>query len=148
MLRRSERISNNSEPSWGKLRNLTDVFIKNKTEITKKERMNIINKIYNIVHNEFYEIRHYCHQRESKKEEAFIHLLKSFKESGEVLLDQLTEPDNEDIKSSKALKRIIVKTRNKINNYIDTYNNEKKETFILLSSKIGIDLVKHVKYYL
>jgi hypothetical protein len=127
---------------------LTDEFIKNKTKITKQKRINIINQIYNIVHNEFYEIRHHYHQRNSEKEEAFIHLLKSLQESGEVLLDELTEPDNQDIKSSKALKRIVVKTRNKINNYIDTYNNEKKEAFILLSSKIGIDIVKHVTSYL
>ena len=60
----------------------------------------------------------------------------------------MTEPDNQDIKSSEALKRIIVKTCNKISNYIDTYNIKKTEAFILLSSKIGIDIVKHITSYL
>ena len=63
-------------------------------------------------------------------------------------MDELTQPDNQHIKSSKAFKRIIVKTCDKIKNYMDTYNNEKKEAFILLSSKIGIDIVKYVKSYL
>ena len=148
MLRRSERITTKYQSSFAKLQNLTDVFIKNTKKITKQERVNILNQIYNILHNDFFEIRHHAHKVASKKEETFIRLLKSTKERGEVVLDQLTEPDNQDIKSSKALKRIVVKTRNKINNYIDTYNNEKKEAFILLSSKIGIDIVKHVTSYL
>ena len=146
MLRRSERISNNYQShSFYKIRDLTLSF---KKKTTKKERINILNKIYNIVHNEFYEIRHHVHKVTSKKEEPFILLIKSIKERGEVVLDELTQPDNQHVKSSKAFKRIIVKTCDKIKNYMDTYNNEKKEAFILLSSKIGIDIVKYVKSYL
>jgi hypothetical protein len=150
MLRRSERISTNAnyQSSYAKLVDVTDAFKKIHKKITKQERVNILNQIYNILHNDFFEIRHHAHKVASKKEETFIRLLKSAKKMGEVILDELTEPDNQDIKSSKALKRIVVKTRNKINNYMDTYNNEKKQAFILLSSKIGIDIVKHVTSYL
>ena len=146
MLRRSERISDKYQSqSFYKIKDLTCMFQK---KTTKKYRINILNKIYNIVHNEFYEIRHHVHKVTSKKEYPFILLIKAIKERGELLLDELTQPDNQGVKSSKALKQNIIKTIKKIRKYIDNYNNEKKEAFILLSSKIGIDIVKYVKSYL
>lgn len=149
MLRRSDRISNYKTMPYTKLKHLTDEFKNNMIKNgTKNNRIYILNLIYKTVYNEFYEIRYDIHKTTSKKEDFFIHLIKSFEKRERVLLDELAQPDNQGIKSSKALKRIILKTGSKIRNYIDTYNNEKKEALILLSSKIGIDIVKSIKSYL
>lgn len=150
MLRRSERISNNKKIiSYTKLTRLTDAFQNNiRKNGTKNNRIYILNLLYNTVYNEFYEIRYDIHKTTTKKEDFFIHLIKAFEKRGIVILDELTQPDNQVIKSSKALNRIILKTGCKIRKYIDKYNNEKKEAFILLSSKIGIDIVKNIKSYL
>ena len=150
MLRHSERISNNYKSMpYNKLKHLTDAYQNNmKKNGTKNNRIYILKLLYNTVYSEFYEIRYDIHNTTAKKEDFFIHFIKTLEKKGRVLLDELTQPDNQGITSSKALTQIILKTGNKIRKYIDTYNNEKKEAFILLSSFIGIDIVKNIQSYL
>jgi len=151
MLRRSERISNNSLSisSIDKLKHFTALFQSdNQKNRTKKQRIRNINLMYNLIYNEFYDIRYDIHKLSPKKEEFFIKLIKTIKNRENVLLDDLEEPDIKYIKLEKSLKRNIIKTGNKIKKYIEIYNAEQKEAFIRLSSKIGIDLVKNIKSFL
>ena len=116
MLRRSERISKNQPITpYTKLRNLTDKF---KTNITKNgsknSRVYILNELYKIVYNDFYEIRHDMHKTTDKKEDFFVNLIKSFEKRGKIILDELTEEENMGLKSSNKLKRNIIKTSKKI----------------------------------
>jgi len=149
MLRRSERNLHHYQlTSFYKIKHLTDMFQNNmKKNGTKDHRIYILNLLYNTVYSEFYDLRCDIHKKTNKKEEFFIHLLKTKKKRETVLLYELSQPDNQ-CKSSKILERIIIKTSDKIRKYIDTYNNERKEAFILLSSKIGIDMVKNITSYL
>lgn len=151
MLRRSERIEKKgiSISSFDKFKDLTHHYnndIQNSS--TKKQRIHNLNLIYNIIYNEFYDIRYDINKISTKKEDSFIHLIKVIKNRERVLLDELEQPDIKDIKIAKTLKRNIIKTSKKITKYIDTYNAEKREVFIRLSSKIGIDLVKNIKSFL
>lgn len=151
MLRRSERISNNSVSisSFDKLKHFTSMFQSdNQINRTKKQRVCNINLMYNLIYNEFYDIRYDIHKISPRKEELFIGLIKTIKNRENVFLDELEESDIKDTKSAKSLKRNIIKTSKKIRKYIDTYNSEQKEAFIRLSSKIGIDLVKNIKLFL
>lgn len=151
MLRRSERISNNSLSisSIDKLKHFTTLFQSdNQINRTNKQRVRNINLMYNLIYNEFYDIRYDIHKLSPKKEEFFIKLIKTIKNRENVLLDELEQPDIKDIKLEKSLKRNIIKTGNKIKKYIEIYNAEQKEAFIRLSSKIGIDLVKNIKSFL
>ena len=158
MLRRSERISNNSLSisSIDKLKHFTALFQSdNQKNRTKKQRVRNINLMYNLIYNEFYDIRYDIHKLSPKKEEFFIKLIKTIKNRENVLLDELEQPEDEleqpDIKYIKlenSLKRNIIKTGNKIKKYIEIYNAEQKEAFIRLSCKIGIDLVKNIKSFL
>jgi hypothetical protein len=151
MLRRSERISNNSVSisAFDKLKHFTGMFQSdNQINRTKKQRVCNINKMYNLIYNEFYDIRYDIHKLSPKKEEFFIKLIKTIKNKENVFLDELEEFDIKDTKSAKSLKRNIIKTGNKIKKYIEIYNAEQKESFIRLSSKIGIDLVKNIKLFL
>ena len=152
MLRRSERISNNSVSisSFDKLNYfITSMFQSdNQKNRTKKQRVCNINLIYNLIYNEFYDIRYDIHKISPRKEELFIILIKTIKNRENVFLDELEETDIKDTKSAKSLKRNIIKTGNKIKKYNDTYNAEQKEAFIRLSSKIGTDLVKNIKLFL
>jgi uncharacterized protein YjcR len=154
MLRRSERISNNSLSisSIDKLKHFTALFQSdNQKNRTKKQRIRNINLMYNLIYNEFYDIRYDIHKLSPKKEEFFIKLIKTIKNRENVLLDELEQPDIKYIKYIKlenSLKRNIIKTGNKIKKYIEIYNAEQKEAFIRLSSKIGIDLVKNIKSFL
>jgi hypothetical protein len=151
MLRRSERISNNSLSisSIDKLKHFTALFQSdNQKNRTKKQRVRNINLMYNLIYNEFYDIRYDIHKLSPKKEEFFIKLIKTIKNRENVLLDELEQPDIKDIKLEKSLKRNIIKTGNKIKKYIEIYNAEQKEAFIRLSCKIGIDLVKNIKSFL
>ena len=151
MLRRSERISNNRPTisAFDKLNHFTSMFQSdNQINRTKKQRVCNINLIYNLIYNEFYDIRYDIHKISPRKEEFFIRLIKTIKNKENVFLDELEESDIKDTKSAKSLKRNIIKTSKKIKKYIDTYNAEQKESFIRLSSKIGIDLVKNIKLFL
>ena len=150
MLRRSERISKNQPITpYTKLRNLTDKF---KTNITKNgsknSRVYILNELYKIVYNDFYEIRHDMHKTTDKKEDFFVNLIKSFEKRGKIILDELTEEENMGLKSSNKLKRNIIKTSKKIRKYLDNVNSEKKNVFVLLSSKIGVDVITNINSYL
>jgi hypothetical protein len=151
MLRRSERITNNSLSisAFDKFKHFTALFQSdNQINRTNKQRVRNINLMYNLIYNEFYDIRYDIHKLSPKKEEFFIKLIKTIKNRENVFLDELEETDIKDTKSAKSLKRNIIKTGNKIKKYIDTYNSEQKEAFIRLSSKIGIDLVKNIKLFL
>ena len=151
MLRRSERISNNSvsKSAFDKLKHFTSMFQSdNQINRTKKQRVRNINLMYNLIYNEFYDIRYDIHKLSPKKEEFFIKLIKTIKNRENVFLDELEETGIKDTKSAKSLKRNIIKTGNKIKKYIEIYNSEQKEAFIRLSSKIGIDLVKNIKLFL
>jgi hypothetical protein len=151
MLRRSERIEKKgiSISSFDKFKDLTHLYnndIQNSS--TNIQRIHNLNLIYNIIYNEFYDIRYDINKISTKKEDFFIHLIKVIKNKERVLLDELEQPDIKDIKTAKTLKRNIIKTSKKIRKYIETYHAEKKEAFIRLSSKIGIDLVKNIKSFL
>jgi hypothetical protein len=147
MLRRSERILNerSSMGTIEKLRHLIGVFENIKKNGPKNHRIFILNLLYNTVYNEFYEMRHDIHKSNVEKEENFINLIKTFESREKVLLNELQLEVNV---NAKSLKKIIIKTGNKIRKYIDNYNSEKKEAFILLSSRIGSDLVRHIRSYL
>jgi hypothetical protein len=149
MLRRSERITNKNIPneSYCKLRVMADTFIHNiQTNGSKKSRVYIINKLYSILYNEFYQIRDDIHNSHSKKEEFFISLIKIMAIRGNIILDELTKQDK--TFKTETLKKNIVLTLKKIEDYLGNHTKEKKETFLLLSSKIGVDLIPKINSYL
>ena len=145
MLRRSKRI--NDDYTCKKIEYLTNELkiFKNKT---KQERIKILNQYYIFTYLNFYGLRHYIHNTTNGKENSFIIHIKALEEKGFIFLNEIREPDFGHFKLVKALKQNIVKTCKKIRKYIDSYNNDKKETYILLSCRIGFDLMKHIKSYL
>jgi hypothetical protein len=145
MLRRSKRI--NDDYTCKEIEYLTNEVKIFKTKTTQ-ERIKILNQYYIFTYLNFYGLRHYMHNTTNGKENSFIIHIKTLEEKGFIFLDQIRELDNGHFKLVKALKQNIVKTCKKIRKYIDTYNNDKKEAYILLSCRIGFDLMKHIKSYL
>jgi len=145
MLRRSKRINN--DYTCKKIEYLTNELkiFKNKTQ---QERIKFLNQYYIFSYLNFYGLRHYIHNTTNGKENSFIIHIKTLEKKGFIFLDEIRQLDFVDFKLVKALKQNIVKTCKKIRNYIDRYNNDKKETYILLSCRIGFDLMKHIKSYL
>jgi len=152
MLRRSERISNNYQITTTSHRLcylITDKYEKNiNTNGSIIERIYIVKNLYMFVYNDFYKLRHEIHKDKILKEEYFLNFITTVEKRGKILMEQLTEIENIDVRKLNALKQIIIKTINKIKKYKYTHNNEKKNVFILLSAKIGTDLANNVKSYM
>jgi hypothetical protein len=153
MLRRSKRIAKST--------NEKDTVLKTLQRLTNINRYysenggNISNCIYNlnllydIVYRDFYTIHHEIHLSNTHKEDSFIKLISTIAERGDVLISQILEKQERgEIINAKTFIKNILRTNEKIQKYIQKYNEEKNNMFCILSSKIGVDIIPMINAYL
>lgn len=153
MLRRSQRIAKST--------NEKDSVLKTLQRLTSINRYysenggNISNCIYNlnllydIVYRDFYTIHHEIHLSNTHKEDSFIKLISTIAERGDVLISQILEKQERgEIINAKTFIKNVLRTNEKIQKYIQKYNQEKNNMFCMLSSKIGVDVIPIINAYL
>ena len=83
------------------------------------------------------------------KEDAFIKLITVVARRGNVLISQILErQETGKTVNAKTFIKNVLRTNEKIQKYIQKYNQEKNNVFCLLSSKIGVDIIPMINAYL
>ena len=153
MLRRSQRIANSSNENNDVLRTLRRLT--NINRYHSENGGNISNCIYNlnvlydIVYLDFYIIHYEIHSSVTHKEQAFIKLISTVAERGNVLISEILEKQQRGKTiNAKTFIKNVLRTNEKIQKYIQKYNQEKNNVYCMLSSKIGVDVIPMINAYL
>jgi hypothetical protein len=154
MLRRSQRIakSSSSEKSkvlktLGRLTSINRYYSDNGGSISNC--IYNLNLLYDIIYHDFYTIHHEIHLSDRRKEEAFIKLICTVAERGNVLISQILEKQQRGKSmNAKTFIKNVLRTNKKIQKYIQKYNQEKNNVYCMLSSKIGVDVIPMINAYL
>jgi hypothetical protein len=153
MLRRSQRITNSSNEknkvveSLRRLININMYQSENGCDISSC--IYNLNLLYDIIYRDFYTIHHEMLLSATHKEDAFIKLITIVAKRGNVLISQILEiQETGKTVNAKTFIKNVLRTNEKIQKYIQKYNEEKNNVFCLLSSKIGVDIIHMIKEYL
>jgi len=154
MLHRSQRIAKSSSnkkskvlKTLGRLTSINMYHSKNNSSISNC--IYNLNLIYDIIYRDFYTIHHEIHLTNRHKEDSFIKLISTVAERGNVLISQILEKQQRGVTvNAKTFIKNVLRTNEKIQKYIQKYNQEKNNMFCMLSSKIGVDVIPMINAYL
>jgi len=153
MLRRSQRIAKSSNEKKTVLKSLQRLTSINRYYSDNGGSISNciynLNLLYDIIYRDFYTIHHEIHSNDRRKEDAFIKLISTVAERGNVLISQILEKQQRGKAiNSKTFIKTVLRTNEKIQKYIQKYNQEKNNVFCMLSSKIGVDVIPMINAYL
>jgi hypothetical protein len=154
MLRRSQRIAKSSSSekdtvlkTLGRLTSINRYYSDNGGSISNC--IYNLNLLYDIIYRDFYTIHHEIHLTNRHKEDSFIKLISTVAERGNVLISQILEKQQRGkAMNAKTFIKNVLRTNEKIQKYIQTYNQEKNNVYCMLSSKIGVDVIPMINAYL
>ena len=153
MLRRSQRIANGSNEknkvveSLRRYISINMYHSENGCDISSC--IYNLNLLYDIIYHDFYTIHHEMLLGATHKEDAFIKLITVVARRGNVLISQILErQETGKTVNAKTFIKNVLRTNEKIQKYIQKYNQEKNNVFCLLSSKIGVDVIPMINVYL
>ena len=154
MLRRSQRIAKSSSSekdtvlkTLGRLTSINRYYSDNGGSISNC--IYNLNLLYDIIYRDFYTIHHEMLLSATHKEDAFIKLITIVAKRGNVLISQILEKQQRGKSiNAKTFIKNVLRTNEKIQKYIQTYNQEKNNVYCMLSSKIGVDVIPMINAYL
>jgi hypothetical protein len=103
----------------------------------------IVNKIYSLFFTKFNELHDECIQSPTG-EDAFIKLISSLQFSSKKVLRDIEESNKE----RKMLKKNVMRTLEKIQNYKKTLQTDKNNLLCRVSCKVGSELTRNISSYL
>ncbi len=104
----------------------------------------LLNKIYLLWFKRFDEIHDSLIKKSIGKQDCFMQMINTVEKRGIFILQEIKEGNIE----RKTLKKNIIITLDKIENYKKLYNKDKNNLLCRLSCKIGSDLTKNINTYL